>query len=53
MSFVTAVRNKIVVTPSVDHNLNCIYKSDVSVALTDGNSKKLYAKNLNLKSRIQ
>jgi len=50
---VTAVRNKIAVLPSVDKDLNCIYKSDVSVSMTDGSSKKLYAKNLNLKSRIQ
>jgi len=52
-TFVTAVRNKIAVLPSVDKDLNCIYKSDVSVAMTDGSSKKLNTKNLNLKSRIQ
>lgn len=40
-TFVTASRNKIVVLPTVDKELNCIYKSDVSVALSDGDSRKL------------
>lgn len=52
-NWVTTVRNKLIIPPKVDKNLNCIYKSDISVALTDEDNSNVYSRNINLKSRLQ
>lgn len=50
---VTSVRNKLVVIPKVDENLNCIYKADQSTQMTDGENDKIKTYNLNISSRLQ
>lgn len=49
----TAVRNKLVVLPKIDSDLNCIYKSDVNTVLNDGDKQITKTKNILLKSKIQ
>jgi len=50
---VTAVRNKVVVIPTVDADLNCIYKTDLNTELDDGETRTMATYNLSIKSRIQ
>lgn len=50
---VTSVRNKLVVIPKVDNNLNCIYKADLDVQITDGENDSIRTYNMNLTNKIQ